>query len=304
MKKTPALIGHLACLCAYLIFGLNIIFCKNIALTGLVSPIALFCFRAIGATALFWLVSLFSPKEKMTSKDLVLTFFASMLGLFITQMSFLKAITMTTSIDASIMSTLGPILTMFAAAVFLKEPITAKKIVGVLISLAGVVFLILNCVSISSGADHTSPMGLLLMFCNIGAFSLYLGIFRPLIARYSVITFMKWMFLFSMVASLPFGFKDLVSIPYSSMEPKVILWIGYVVVFATFIAYFLVPVGQKHLRPTIVSMYNYVQPIMAMVLSIVIGLDSFSWLKGIATLLVFVGVGIVNRSKAAQTAKA
>jgi len=300
MKQESALIGHLACFAAYIIFGLNIIFCKNIALSGVISPIALFFFRAAGATLLFWIASLFTKKEKMPAKDLWMTFLASMLGLFITQMAFLKAITMTTSIDASIMSTLNPIMTMLVAAVFLKEPITGKKVGGIAISLIGVLLLIFNMVSISSGADKTTPMGLFLMLCNGLAFSLYLGIFRPLIAKYSVITFMKWMFLFSLIASIPFAIKDVVYIPYATTDPKVFLWTGYVVIFATFIAYFLIPIGQKHLRPTIVSMYNYVQPVIAMVISLIIGLDSMSWIKGLASVLVFAGVWVVNNSRAAK----
>lgn len=303
MAKNSAAVGHLACFGAYLIFGLNIIFCKKIALSGVVSPIALFCFRAIGATLLFWIASIFVPKEKIRGKDLFLTFIASMLGLFITQITFLKAITMTTSIDASIMSTTNPIITMFVAAIFLKEPITLKKAGGVFLSLFGVLFLIFNSISLSSGADKTQPMGLFLMFCNAAAFAFYLGIFRPLISRYSVINFMKWMFLFSSIASLPFGFKDIVSIPYATTDSSVFMYVSFVVFFATFVAYFLIPIGQKNLRPTIVSMYNYVQPIIAMVISLIIGLDSLSWKKILATILVFVGVWIVNNSKAAQPTK-
>ncbi|MCR5003792.1 MAG: DMT family transporter [Bacteroidales bacterium] len=299
MEKNNQFLGHAACLGAYIIFGLNIILCKDIALSKEIPPIALFVFRAAGATALFWILSMFLPKEKMSQKDLCLTFLASMLGLFLTQISFLKAITMTTSIDASIMSSLNPVMTMFVAAIFIHEPITVKKAGGVAVSLCGVLLLIFNSIHINSGADHTTPLGLLLMFCNGLAFALYLGIFKPLISKYSVVTFMKWMFLFSLVASLPLGLKPVMEINYGVIEPKVYLEIGYVVLFATFIAYFLIPVGQKRLRPTIVSLYNYVQPIIAMVVSVIIGIDRLTWIKVLATILVFTGVALVNRSRAA-----
>jgi drug/metabolite transporter (DMT)-like permease len=77
--------------------------------------------------------------------------------------------------------------------------------------------------------------------------------------------------------------------------------IAFVVFFATFIAYFLIPIGQKRLRPTLVSMYNYVQPIIATIISIIIGLDHFTWKKAVAMVLVFIGVWIVNQSRAAAT---
>ena len=299
MEKNAQLTGHAACLGAYIIFGLNIILCKDIALSRQIPPIALFVFRAIGATVLFWGMSYFLPKEKMSQKDLFMTFLASMLGLFVTQLSFLKAITMTTSIDASIMSSLNPVMTMFVAAIFIHEPITLKKAGGVAISLCGVLILIFNSITINSGADHTTPLGLLLMFCNGLAFALYLGIFRPLISRYSPVTFMKWMFLFSLIASIPLGLRPVMNLDYAAVAPKVYLEIGYVIIFATFIAYFLIPVGQKRLRPTIVSLYNYVQPIIAMVISVIIGIDHLTWMKVLATVLVFTGVALVNRSRAA-----
>lgn len=300
VKSNSILTGHLACFAAYCIFGLNIIACKNISNANVLTPMDLFCFRAIGATALFWIVSLFLPKEKIPLKDLFQIFIASMLGLFLTQMSFLKAITLTTSIDLSITNTCTPIMTMFVAAIVLKEPITLKKVGGVLVSLVGVLILIFNSVGLGGGASETKPLGIVLTVLNGLTFALYLGIFRPLITKYSVVNFMKWMFLFSMLVALPFNAKSLVNIPFSQIDGTILWQVAYVVVFATFVAYFLIPVGQKRLRPTLVSMYNYMQPIIATIVSIIIGIDHMTWLKGVSMALVFVGVWIVNQSRAAE----
>jgi len=259
----------------------------------------LFCLRATGATVLFWLLSLFMPKEKVELKDLPKIFVASMLGLYLTQISFLKAVTMTTSIDLSIANTCTPILTMVVAAIVLKEPITGKKVGGILVSLAGVLILVFNSVGLGGGASETKPLGIVLTIVNALTFALYLGIFRPLISKYNVVTFMKWMFLFSMLMALPFNARHLVSAPFGQMENRVLWQVAFVVVFATFVAYFLIPVGQKRLRPTVVSMYNYVQPTIATIISIVIGLDKMTWLKVVAMILVFGGVYIVNQSRAA-----
>lgn len=289
----------MACFGAYCIFGFNIVCCKNISNAHVLSPMDLFCLRAIGATALFWLLSLFMPKEKIDPKDLPKIFVASMLGLFLTQVSFLKAITLATSIDVSIANTCTPIMTMFVAAIALKEPITGKKIGGVLMSLAGVLLLIFNSVGLGGGASETKPMGIVLTIVNALTFALYLGIFRPLIAKYNVVHFMKWMFLFSMLVALPFNARHLAQVPFGQMDSKVLWQVAYVMVFATFIAYFLIPVGQKRLRPTLVSMYNYTQPIIATLISIIIGLDRMTWQKVVAMVLVFTGVWIVNQSRAA-----
>ena len=292
--------GHLALLTAYTIFGVNIVLNKDISNSGMVSPIALFTLRALGASALFWLISLFTPKEKVPAKDLARIALASLFGLFITQYTFLKGITMSTSIDASIIGTLGPIFTMFFAFIFVKEPITAKKAIGVGISFIGILFLILNSAHGHNGVETTKPMGFVLMFLNSISFSLYLGAFRPLIQKYSVVTFMKWMFLFSLLLSAPFSVGDLIGTDYPAIRIPQILEIGFLVFFATFVAYFLVPIGQKCVRPTIVAMYTYLQPIMACLLSVIGGMDTMTWQKTAAIVMVFSGVAVVNKSRSAR----
>lgn len=299
MSGKNTLAGHLAASGAYSIFGFNIIFCKDIANSGTVSPIVLFTLRAIGATALFWIISLFAPKEKIDRSDMWKIVIASFLGLFMPQLTFLGAITMTTSIDSSVLGTLAPIFTMIIAAIFLKEPITLKKAAGVAISFGGILFLIFNSTTASNGVEHTKPMGVALMLLNGVTFGSYLGIFRPLISKYSVINFMKWMFLFSLLMSLPFSAKGLVTTDYSAISLNVGLEIAFVIVFATFVSYFLIPLGQKKLRPTLVSMYSYLQPMIAVIISIISGMDVLTWKKVAAMILVFAGVAIVNRSRAA-----
>lgn len=297
-KSNQSLLGHLAAFLCYLIFGFNIVACREIALSGLVTPLCLFCFRALGAALLFWIFSFFIKPEQVDRKDLKKIFLASMLGLFLTQMTFLVAIKMTTPMDTAVVASLTPVFTMFMAAIFIKEPITAKKVVGVMISFAGVVFLIYNSVYASNGVTSSSLLGIFLIVLNALFFSSYLGIFRPVIVKYSAVTFMKWMFTFSAAVSLPLGMIDLVSLPYGEFSTRVTLLIAGVVFFSTFVAYLLVSYAQKQIRPTLVSLYSYVQPIVASGLSIYLGMDVLTWKKVLAAILVFTGVAIVNRSKA------
>lgn len=295
----PELAGHLACLGAYTIFGLNIVFCKGIANCGMVSPIALFTLRAIGAASLFWIISLFLPKQKIDKGDIWKIACASFLGFFTCQITFLAGIKMVTPIDASIISTLAPIFTMITAAIFIKEPITWMKVLGVATSFAGVVFLILHSITAGHGAETTSAWGVILLLLNASSFAAYLGIFKPLISKYHVVTFMKWIFLFALGISLPFSVKDLVSVHYLEIPANVVLEIAFLIIFATFVAYFLIPFGQKRIRPTLVSMYSYVQPILAVIVSICVGMDRLTLDKVVAILLVVGGVLIVNRSRSA-----
>jgi len=293
------LIGHLACFGAYAIFGLNIIFCKDIANQGELSPTVLFTFRAACAAALFWLLSLFTKRERVPWRDLLGMLGASVLGLILPQMTFLYAISMTAPIDLSVVNSITPIMTMFVAAIFLKEPITWKKAGGVALSFGGVVWLILQSTH-TGGVEHSSPMGIALVVLNALCFALYLGICRPIIRRYSVVTLMKWMFLFALVLILPFSARGVATLDYAAIPGPVWWEVAYLVFFATFVAYFLIPVGQQRIRPTLVSMYNYLQPIIASVVGVALGMDRLTWMKVLAAVLVFVGVAVVNRSRARQ----
>ena len=292
--------GHLACFIAYAIFGINIIVCKDLTSSRLISPIALFCIRSLGAGALFWIISSFLPKEKVEKKDYAKILAASLLGFFLTQMTFLIAIPDITPRDCSIVSSLSPIYTMFIAAYALKEPITLRKAGGVAISFMGVIYLIMNSVTSTGGTEETSLIGILLMIANSLCFSLYLGLFKPVISKYSVITFMKWIFLFASAFSLPLAGRELATFDYSLLSGMYLWELAFLIVCSTFITYFLIPLGQKRIRPTLVSMYSYVQPIIAIAISIWVGMDSLSWQKVLAGIMVFGGVILVNYSRSAK----
>ena len=292
--------GHLACFIAYAIFGINIIVCKDLTSSRLISPIALFCIRSIGAGSLFWLISCFLPKEQVKKKDYGKILMASLLGFFLTQITFLVAIPDITPMDCSMVSALSPIYTMFIAAYALKEPITLRKAGGVTISFLGIIYLIMNSVTSTGGTTETSVTGILLIIANSICFSLYLGLFKPVISRYSVITFMKWIFLFATAFSLPIAGHELLTFDYTRLSGIYLGELAFLIVCSTFITYFLIPLGQKRIRPTLVSMYSYVQPIIAISVSIWVGMDTLSWQKVLAAGMVFGGVLLVNYSRSAK----
>lgn len=297
-------IGHLACAASYVIFGINVVVCRDIANESGIPPIVLFTMRSAVAALLFWIVSLFSPKEHIPTRDLLKIFGAAILGIFLPQLTFLHAIALTTPVDLSILSTITPILTMFVAAIFLKEPITWKKILGVTVSFGGVLWLILQSVIVGGGASETKPMGIVFCFMNYLTFALYLGTCRPLISRYSVVSSMKWMFLVSFVISIPFSLTSGFEVSALDDVPVLVWWeIAFMIFFSTFVAYYLIPIGQQRIRPTLVSMYGYLQPIIAITASILSGMDRLTVTKVLAALLVFVGVWVVNQSRAAESPK-
>lgn len=261
----------------------------------ILDPLALTFFRFSGGMVLFWLASLFVKNEKVSTKDIFLLGAASFFGLSMNQIPFFYGLSLTSPIDASIVVTMLPIATMILAALFLKEPVTQMKIIGVLVGASGALLIVLNSAPEQGG--NGNMMGNLIVFLGVISFGIYLTVFKNLISRYHPVTVMKWMFLWATLTGLPFCYTALTEINVSLLTTDVWLSVAYVIVMATFMGYLLIPIGQKTLRPTTLSMYNYVQPVVASLVAVLAGIDQFGFQQALAGLLVFSGVYIVTQSK-------
>lgn len=283
---------------ACITFGLLAPVSKSLFGTGLVSAYALTMMRMGGGTVVFWIASLFTRREHVPPRDLLLFFFASLLGIVLNQGTYVLGVSKTSPIDASVVTTTTPIFVMIIAALYLREPITGKKILGVVVGAAGALLLILSGAHLVSGRTGSGSVSgdLLCLFAQL-SFATYFVVFKKLISRYSPVTLMKWMFLYATACCLPFGYSDLKAVGWAELGWADYAQIAYVVLGATFLAYLLMPIGQKNLRPTVASSYNYVQPLVATLVAVSLGMDTFGWLKGVAMLLVFAGVYIVTISK-------
>lgn len=292
MKKQNS-IGHSVMLIVNIFFGINMSISKDL-LGGVISPMGLNAMRFLFGTVIFWLCSSFIS-EKVSKKDLGILFLGSILGLLCNQILFIQGLSKTSPIDASIISTSLPIVTMIFAALIIREPITWVKALGVLIGASGAAFLVYSAEQEVTGAS--SLVGDLLCFGSSISFALFLVVTKGVSQKYNPITTMKWMFLFAALIFLPFSFTNISSVHFSELSQKNWLSLSFVLVCATFIPYLLIPIGQKFLRPTTVAMYNYIQPVVATLLAVYVGQDNFTFTKGIAAALVFTGVFVVTRSK-------
>jgi drug/metabolite transporter (DMT)-like permease len=295
----PKVQGHIAMLITSLIFGVNIPLSKNL-MPDWMSPLGLTYSRfAFGAMA-FWLLSLFLKSEKVNRKDMGTLFLGSLLGVGINQAAFISGLQLTSATNASIVITITPILAMIISFFILKEPITFKKAGGVILGLIGVMSVILTT-EISIAHREASMIGDLLCVVSSLSYAFFLVLTRGISKRYSSITIMKWMFLFSSVMFLPFGYNDVVTAKIFT-DGTTAAWSSYIylLVGATFITYLLIPVAQKQIRPTTIGMYNYLQPLVASFIAVMWGYDVFSWTKPFAALLIFSGVYFVTTSKSRE----
>lgn len=291
MKKNIQ--GHLFALSANILWGLMAPIGKS-ALTEF-SPLSVTTFRMVGAAACFWLLSLFCKREQVDHRDLLKMFFAALFALVFNQGVYIFGLSMTSPINASIVTTTLPIVTMVVAAIYLKEPVTNKKVLGIFVGALGALILITSSRAAANG--NGSIFGDLLCLAAQISFSIYLTIFKGLSQRYSPITLNKWMFVYASICYIPFSYRDVAAIEWSGISVSALLQVGYVVVGGSFLAYIFIMSAQRLLRPTVVSMYNYMQPIVASTVAIILGLGVFSPEKGVAIALVFLGVYIVTQSK-------
>ena len=258
--------------------------------------ITMVSFRVAGACLLFWIASLFAPKEQVPWRDRLMFIGSALTGLLFNQCCFTIGLSITSPINASIVTTSMPIFAMILAALILREPITGKKALGVLMGCSGALILILSSAAHADARVGDIRGDLLCLFAQF-SFALYLSLFNPLIKRYNVFTVNKYMFSWATLMLLPLSSYHVYGV--ISQPIPLLTWIevGYVVVCGTFFCYILTMIGQRTLRPTVVSVYNYVQPIVAVAASLIMGISTMKLTHVLAVVLVFSGVWLVVKSK-------
>ena len=282
-------------LCAGTCWGLMAPIGKDAMLNG-IDGIDLVSFRVLGGALLFWLTSLFTKKEHVPVKDILLLGCAGLFALVFNQCSYTIGLNLTSPSNSSIMTTSMPIFAMVLSFFILKEPITWQKAGGVLLGCAGAVIIITTSAT-SGNAKVGNIWGDLLCMSAQLSFALYLSLFKPLIQKYSLFTVNKWMFTWATLLIWPFTLGHVSSIDFASVPMSTWWETGFVVFFGTYISYICMMVGQQTLRPTVVSVYNYMQPLVSVSVSVAVGLSVFKTSQALAAILVFSGVWFVVKSK-------
>uniref|UniRef100_A0AB33J2Q6 DMT family transporter n=1 Tax=Prevotella sp. GTC17254 TaxID=3236794 RepID=A0AB33J2Q6_9BACT len=300
MTNNKPLIAHLSMLGACTFWGLMAPIGKDAMLHG-IDGIGLVSFRVLGGAVLFWITSLFTKYEHVPMRDIVKFAGAALFGLVCNQCCYTIGLSITSPSNASIMTTSMPIFAMILSFIILHEPITLKKAGGVLLGCCGALILILTSMTAASSKVGDIRGDLLCMAAQL-SFALYLSLFNPLIKRYSVFTINKWMFLWATIMILPFSGRHVMQTEWAAIETKTWMEVGFVVFCGTYLSYILTMIGQRVLRPTVVSIYNYVQPLVSVSVSVLAGIAVFKWSQGLAVVLVFTGVWLVTKSKSKRDA--
>jgi len=275
-----------------LLYGLNYTIAKTVMNENFIKPFGFVLLRVIGATVLFWVISIFLPKQKIDKKDYIKFFVAALFGVVINMLLFFKGLEYTSPIHASSIMIIVPIIILILSSIILKEKVTKLKIIGVTIGLVGA--LVLTIYGKSARPADNVPLGNLFIFLNAISYSIYVILIKKLTAKYHPFTFIKWLFLFGLIILIPFGYSELKAVEWEIFTPQITWSVLFVIIGATFGTYLLNPLALNKLKASTVGIFIYLQPVIAGLFALSMGADFIDTVKIGAMLLIFLGVYIVS----------
>jgi len=252
-------------------------------------------FRALSAFLLFFVFHSLFIKEKIERKDLKEIFILSLFGVIINQSFFIVGIKYTTPINAALLLTVVPIIVFIFSSIINNEKIKLTRIIGIILGFSGVLTIIFGRGKIAMNID-TLP-GDILVFLNAASYAFYLVRVKPMFLKYNPVTVTKWMFFFSIICLLPFSIKGLLTVQWVQFDFKMWTSFFYVLVFTTFLAYLLNNLALQKTSASVVSIYIYLQPVIATAIALFLAKDSLSLEKIIAGILIFTGIYLVSLNK-------
>lgn len=298
LREESALRAHGITLGAFICFGLMSPLCKWAMESGLVSGVSMAGFRLCGAALLFWAVSPVVPRQRVERGDWLPLIIMSLCGMGINQFCYVLGVQYTSPTNACVATTSTPVFTFILSAVFLHAAVTLRRVAGLIIAAAGALVLILG--SQMEGGRSGSPVGDAICLFSQLSVSFYFVFFSGVIKKYHPVVLMRWLFLISAVLTAPLWLHAMLSMPWKQLGPAEIWGSAYVVFFGSFISYLLMIVGQRHLEPATVTAYNYIQPVIAAVVGISLGVDALTWQKVVAVICIAAGVWAISRRSQAQ----
>lgn len=283
------------------VLGTNFFFAVNFTLIKIISPLlmgpdAVNIFRVGISIFLFWLLWLFSKKNvAIQRKHWGRILLCAVTGIGLNQTFFIKGLTMTSAIHASLLALATPILVSFFALWALNEKFTLTKGLGLLLGICGSVFLVLQKENSLQASDYF--FGDMLILVNAIFYSVYFISVKPLMETYSALHVIRWVFTIGFVLLLPIGWKEMQQIQWTQFNWKYIAIIMAVAVGGTFLAYLFNAYALQHLSASTAGTYIYTQPVFAVLIAVLFLNESFSWQKAVSALLIFCGVYLVSFRK-------
>jgi drug/metabolite transporter (DMT)-like permease len=285
--------AHLAVLLTNIFFGANFSAVQYIAKRG-VPPFGLNVIRVGVSSLLFWLLLLFFKQKAWIKKEHLPRFLlCAITGVVINQVLFIKGLTLTLSIHASLLILVTPIFITFIAAWIGKEALNIFKIMGLILGIGGSIILVVQKESTGEGTNIL--LGNILVILNAISYAFYFVLVKPLMKEYHPFEVIRWLFTLGFFFMLPIGWMEFSSIRWVTLSVTDYLVLGTIVFFATFLAYLFNLYGIARLGASVTGTYIYTQPIFAGIIAVFLMGEKLTLQKIIAAALIIGGVLLVNK---------
>ena len=290
---------HLALVTVQILFGAWPIFGK-IALRSMSATSLVVC-RLVGAAVVFALLRRrFTALFHMPRADFFLLVLCSLTGVVGNQLLYVKGLSLTTVINTALLTTSVPVFVLFVSILFGYDRLSLKRLLGILLAATGVVYLINPA---HAQLTPQTSIGNLLIACNSLLYAVYIVISKRLFERYGALDVITWIFMLSALLTLPFGIYSLRQDNLAAITWSTWLVVGAIIILPTVGAYYLNAWALTQVSPSTVAVYIYLQPLVAFGFAPLLLGESWNSHTGIATVLIFAGVGLVvsrGRSKAVR----
>ena len=298
-QKPKEIIGHLMVLSTIIIYSFKTNFMK-ILMPEWIAPHGLALIRCTVMVLGFWIISLFIPASKQQRKpkrkDILMMMLCGLLRIGGNLLLYLNGLNITGPVDAFVIRTVQPIVVIALAVLILHVDFNRYKAIGIVLGLAGTLYVSITPHAGTMKDSFTREFqGFVYSIFN----GLYLILIKPYTQKFNSIIVMRWMSLAAFILVLPFGLYQTFKAPLFTSEAPVHIWLelGFMLVFATIIAYFLNLKALQYITPFVESVYIYLLPITGAIVSISLGLQKFSWHDPIALVLIIAGFALINKKK-------
>jgi len=286
--------AHLGLFATNLFFAINVSAIKFITTEGFAGPYGLNVVRSGVCVVLFWLLFFINTKnQKIEKKDIIRFILCAFTALAANQMLFMKGVSLTYPIHASLLLLITPILITVFAAWVLKEMITVQKLIGLFLGVTGACILILSGNSASKGNDIL--LGDLLVIMSTFLYTMYFILVKPLMKKYQTMNVMRWVFTFGLLMILPLGWNEFIEIPWKQFKLTEYLILFMIVIPGTFLAYIFNAYGIKKLSASTAGTYIYSQPVFSVIIASIFLNETIELYKIIAGIIIFAGVYLANK---------
>ena len=289
MNSKGVIRAHIALLCCNIVWVCDYPF-YNLLLGKYIEPMAMVTASLVVAAALSWIPAIWEPRERISRNDWGMLIVVAILMGIVRKMMMMFGLSRTSPIDGSIIATTVPLLVLIVSVIARIDRLTLRKVAGLVIGFLGAIAVVMT----SSTESHAKSelWGNVMMICSGVATALYMVFFKRLVARYRVTTILRVIYTISAIVILPIGFESVVKSDFADMNAHLWAAAAFVLIVPTYLPNLLLNYSLRFLQPTVSSTYTYIQPLLAVALSVAMGLDRIHLDTALFAILLFVGTGI------------